>query len=140
MRRLLMMAALAFTAAFWTGAASADAILSDEVARSCEDPEILADIVVRFRYQVHNVPHLPRVEIREFRKIHEHRYLPWRENWPIARRYCGATAELSDGRRRSIWYLIEDGMGFAGIGDKVEFCVSGFDRWMVYDGRCRIVR
>ena len=28
---------------------------------------------------------------------------------------------------------------FASIGDNVEFCVSGFDRWMVYNGRCRVL-
>jgi hypothetical protein len=31
-------------------------------------------------------------------------------------------------------------MGFAGMGDNVEFCVSGFDRWYVYNGRCRVLR
>ena len=140
MRRLLLTAAFAVIATFWTGIASAGAILSDLEARACEDPYILSTIVSRFRHQVKNVPHLPDVDITDFRKIHQHRYLPYSENWPIARRYCGATAELSDGRRRTIWYLIEDGMGYAGIGDNVEFCVSGFDRWMVYNGRCRILR
>ncbi len=86
------------------------------------------------------MPHLPDVDIVEFRKIHQHRYIPFGEQRPIARRYCGATAELSDGKRRTIWYLIEDRMGFAGVGDGVEFCVSGFDRWFVYNGRCRVVR
>jgi hypothetical protein len=85
------------------------------------------------------VPHLPDVDIVEFRKIHQHRYYPYAEDSPIARRYCGATAVLSDGRKRDVWYLIEDGMGFVGIGDNVEFCVSGFDRWMVYNGRCRVL-
>ena len=70
---------------------------------------------------------------------------------PIARRYCGATVELSDGRRRDIWYLIEERMGFATLldgfhlanetrGSNVEFCVAGFDRWMVYNGACRVLR
>jgi hypothetical protein len=86
------------------------------------------------------VPHLPDVGIVDFQRIHEHRYLPYGEDQPIARRYCGATAQLSDGGSRTIWYLIEDGMGLAGIGDNVEFCVSGFDRWMVYNGRCRVLR
>jgi hypothetical protein len=122
------------------GAASAGSFLSNRESRSCEDPHILAKIVDRFHHQTRNVPHLPDVDITDFRKIHEHRYLPYRDNWPIARRYCGATAELSDGRARTIWYLIEDGMGLAGMGDNVEFCVSGFDRWMVYNGRCRILR
>ena len=47
---------------------------------------------------------------------------------------------LSDGRKRSLWYLIEYGMGLASIGDNVEFCVSGFDRWLVYNGGCRVLR
>jgi hypothetical protein len=142
MRRLLMTAAFAALATFWTSIASAGTLLlSDAVPRLCEDPHILSTIVSRFRHQVHNVPHLPDVEILEFRKIHEHRYLPYIEDkWPIARRYCGAKVDLSDGRSRKIWYLIEDGMGFAGVGDNVEFCVSGFDRWLVYNGRCRILR
>ena len=59
---------------------------------------------------------------------------------PIGRRYCGAKVLLSDGQDRDIWYLIEEGQGFVGIGDNVEFCVSGFDRWYVYNGRCRILR
>ena len=62
------------------------------------------------------------------------------EDRPIGRRYCGATVILSDGHDRDIWYLIEEGMGFASIGDNVEFCVSGFDRWYVYNGRCRVLR
>ncbi len=32
-------------------------------------------------------------------------------------------------------------MGFAGIfGDSVEFCLSGLDRWNVYDSYCRVLR
>lgn len=120
----------------WAASASAH----DLAPRACRDDGVLSHITAKFRHQVRHVPHLPDVEIVDFRRVHERRYLPWRENRPIARRYCGATAVLSDGRRRTIWYLIEDGMGFAGIGDGVEFCVSGFDRWKVYNGRCRVVR
>lgn len=112
----------------------------DRYARDCDDKAVLSRIVSKFRHQVRNVPHLPDVEIVDFRKIHEHRYLPFREDRPIARRYCGAKVELSDGRKREMWYLIEDRMGFAGVGDGVEFCVSGFDRWYVYNGRCRVLR
>jgi hypothetical protein len=122
------------------GAASAGSFLSNLESRACEDPLILAKITDRFHHQTRNVPQLPFVDIVDFQQIHEHRYYPYSEDWPIARRYCGATAELSDGRSRTIWYLIEDGMGLAGMGDNVEFCVSGFDRWMVYNGRCRILR
>jgi hypothetical protein len=122
------------------GGANAGSFLSNLESRACEDPLILAKITDRFRHQAFMVHHLPGLRIVDFQQIHEHRYLPYSEDWPIARRYCGATAELSDGRSRTIWYLIEDGMGLAGLGDNVEFCVSGFDRWMVYNGRCRVLR
>jgi hypothetical protein len=112
----------------------------DLEATTCDDPGILLKIEDRFRHQAFMVHHLPNLRISELRGIHEHRYLPYREDRPIARRYCGATAELSDGHHRTIWYLIEDRMGLAGIGDNVEFCISGFDRWFVYNGHCRILR
>ncbi|MBN9071228.1 MAG: hypothetical protein J0H34_06395 [Rhizobiales bacterium] len=121
-------------------ALSGTASAHDRVARECGDPGILTRITSKFRYQVRHVPHLPDVEIADFRRIHQHRHLPSSEKWPVARRYCGATALLSDGRKREVWYLIENGLGFAGMGDNVEFCVSGFDRWMVYNGRCRVLR
>ncbi len=106
----------------------------------CANQHHLGRITARFRHQVHNVPGLPDVSITDFQNIHEHRYLPETEEWPIARRYCGATAILSDEVSREIWYLIEGRMGFAGIGENVEFCVSGFDRWYVYNGACRVLR
>lgn len=109
-------------------------------ARFCDDKRVLKTIVARFRHQVRNVPHLPDVDIVDFHRVHQHRNYVAKEKWPIARRYCGATAQLSDGRKREVWYLIEEGMGLASIGDNVEFCVSGFDRWFVYNGRCRVLR
>ena len=122
------------------GAGSAAAFGFDRETRQCEDTTILKRIESRFRHQVRNVPHLPDVEIESIDRIHQHRYLPARENRPIARRYCHATAHLSNGHHRKIWYLIENGQGFAGVGDNVEFCVSGFDRWNVYNSYCRILR
>ena len=115
-------------------------VYSDDDDSVCGQAWVLNKITSRFSYQVHHVPHLPDVQITDFQRIHQHRYLPANDTWPIGRRYCGATVSLSDGRARTIWYLIEEGQGFASIGDNVEFCVSGFDRWMVYNGRCRILR
>jgi hypothetical protein len=107
----------------------------------CGQAWVLRAITYRFRHQVTNVPHLPNVAITNFYGIHERRYLPTYDDvWPIGRRYCDATVALSDGDRRDIWYLIEEGQGFASIGNNVEFCVAGFDRWLVYNGRCRVLR
>ena len=61
-------------------------------------------------------------------------------NAPIDRRYCKGRAWLSNGKAYSVYYRIERGMGFAGTGYKVEFCVAGYDPWRVYDGNCRVLR
>lgn len=59
---------------------------------------------------------------------------------PYARRYCRARADMSDGRTRSVFYMIEEYQGFAGLTWNVETCVAGFDRWHVYDAWCRVLR
>lgn len=106
----------------------------------CAENWVLNRITSRFAYQVRHVPNLPRVAIADFYNIYENRYLPKQERRPIGRVYCGAKVALSDGYSRDIWYLIEYGQGYAGIGNNVEFCVSGFDRWFVYNGRCRVLQ
>ena len=106
----------------------------------CSSASVLNRITSRFAHQVRHVPNLPQVAITDFQRIHEHRYEAADENHPIGRTYCGAKVTLSNGHDRDIWYLVEEGMGFASIGNNVEFCVSGFDRWNVYDGRCRVLR
>lgn len=106
----------------------------------CAHKSVRGAIRSRFRHQVTHVPNLPNVDIVDFHGARLTRYEPATPNSPIERRYCAATALLSSGDNRPIWYLIEYGQGFAGIGDNVEFCVSGFDRWNVYDGACRVLR
>ena len=106
---------------------------------ACSDTRVLAKISHRFRHQVRNVPGLPNVEIVNYARLGQSRYKPSDDRHPIARRYCRGSVDLSDGRRRSMWYLIESRMGFVGIGSNVEFCISGFDRWHVYGGRCRVL-
>ncbi|MDN2564999.1 hypothetical protein N1F89_02095 [Aquibium sp. A9E412] len=115
--------------------------LRDEPASDCAEPRVLGRIERNFRHQVTHVPHLPDVAILDFRGIHEQRGRPYTAGVsPVPRLYCGATVLLSDGRERPIWYMIEYGLGFASLGNNVEFCVSGFDRWNVYNGHCRVLR
>lgn len=117
----------------------------------CGDAHVLKRITNKFAYQVKHVPNLPDVAITDFQGIYQQRYIPLDEDRPVARRYCGAKVVLSDGDRRDIWYLIEEGQGYATLlegfhlanetrGSNVEFCVSGFDRWFVYNGACRVLR
>ena len=148
MRRLLVSALFAAIAGLWSYAASATdlyverplGIWSNLEPRYCDDPYVLSMITDRFQTQAFNVHHRPDLRITDFSQIHENRYYPYSEEWPIARRYCDARVQLSDGYDRPIWYLVEDGMGIIGIGDNVEFCVAGLDRWLVYNGSCRVLR
>jgi capsid protein len=147
MKRLASLALTALVAAGAAVFADGKVVAADlSIGVYAEDPGIcgqawvLNTISRRFDYQVRHVPNLPDVSIIDFHRIHQNGYLPAQERWPIGRRYCGATVALSDGDHRAIWYLIEEGQGFASIGDNVEFCVAGFDRWMVYNGQCRVLR
>ncbi|WP_163271483.1 hypothetical protein [Chelativorans alearense] len=106
----------------------------------CAHQSVRGAIVNRFRYQVMHVPNLPDVGIVDFYGARGTRYEPATASSPIERRYCAATVRLTDGQDRPIWYLIEYGQGFAGLGDNVEFCVSGFDRWNVYNAECSVLR
>ncbi|MCT7375910.1 hypothetical protein [Chelativorans salis] len=106
----------------------------------CAHQSVRSVITHRFRHQVTHVPHLPNVGIAEFYGARLTRYQPATPNSPIERRYCAATVRLTDGRDRPIWYLIEYGQGFASMGDNVEFCIAGFDRWNVYNATCSVLR
>lgn len=111
-----------------------------EDSQACAQGWVLARIENKFRYQVTHVPHLPDVDLVDFRDIRQNRYEPAMSDSEFTRRYCEATAYTSDGRRHAIWYLIEERAGFAGLGQNVEFCLVNFDRWKVYNGLCRVLR
>ena len=137
---LLLASLLALAGSMFTAQAADPVYVQIDEAGICGNDRVLNRISDRFRYQVRHVPHLPQVDILDFHRIKERRYLPQVPTRPIERRYCQATVALSNGHSRDVWYLIEKPMGFAGIGSNVEFCVSGFDRWQVYGGRCRSLR
>ena len=46
----------------------------------------------------------------------------------------------SNGRKRTVYYLIEEDNGFAGARWGVSYCVMGLDPWRYKDGYCRTVR
>lgn len=108
----------------------------------CDDTATLQRIAKRFMHQAREVHHDDNLAIVDFSHVGETRFRDQdvHKARPIPRRYCSARAHLSDGRHRTVWYLIEGGAGFASIGTNVEFCVSGFDRWNVYNAACRVLR
>jgi hypothetical protein len=74
-----------------------------------------------------------------FEHIHQVAWEPWMSG-TIPRRYCSASALISDGKRRQIYYsIIEDG-GWLGANYGVEFCVVGLDRNWAFNPRCKMAR
>ncbi|WP_367944396.1 hypothetical protein [Aquamicrobium sp.] len=139
--RLLLVMALALTGGTVAARAADPVAVAIDTPGICGNQAVLNRITSRFRHQVHHVPNLPNVAIADFHRIRESLHQPKiAGERPIDRRYCHAKADMTDGRSRDVWYVIERPMGFAGLGSNVEFCVSGFDRWNVYDGRCRVLR
>ena len=107
---------------------------------SCDAPQVLDYIKKRF---VWTDQHLLKrgLAIESIERAHRNRASRYgRQDWSIPRLYCHGTAYMSDGRKRAIWWLIEDGMGFAGMRDNLEFCISGLDPLKVYGAWCRSVR
>lgn len=135
-------ASAAFAADAFTRPNTGDAYFPLRESPQCTDPAMLKQIVRGFAHKAENQLHRPDLGIADITAIHQHRYLPQDAELarPIPRRYCGATAWLTDGSHRDLWYLIEGGAGFASIGSKASFCVEGFDRWNVYNADCRLLR
>ncbi|MEX3008250.1 hypothetical protein [Hoeflea sp. TYP-13] len=106
---------------------------------SCDSPAVLRVITRRFQIADRNVLHAG-LAIEDIQDVHQNNYTPATETHLIARRYCHGSAMMSDGKKRSLWFLIESGQGFAGVGDNVEFCIAGLDPWHIYGAYCRSVR
>ncbi len=105
----------------------------------CESPAVLRAISHRFSIADRNV--LKRgLAIEDYFDIHQNRYVPAGETTMIDRRYCHGKVAMNDGQARTIWYMIEAGQGFAGVGGNVEYCISGLDPWRIYGAYCRSVR
>ncbi|MGB7336224.1 MAG: hypothetical protein WBD01_10590 [Salaquimonas sp.] len=78
-------------------------------------------------------------ELTGLSKMHEHRTANYKGS-EVTRRYCMARAHFSNGKHRSIFYMINDKGGFAGQWWRVTHCVSGLDPWRNHDGNCRAIR
>ena len=65
---------------------------------------------------------------------------PYAEPGLVQRDYCIADAVMTNGTAHQVYYAIEHGLGFVGLGHDVDFCVPGLDPWHVHDGDCRTVR
>lgn len=106
---------------------------------ACDQPGVVRQVASRFDAYSHKFLGLD-LSISDFGMVRETRFQPAHDTWLVERRYCSTTATMTDGRRREVWYLIENNWGFAGMGSSVEFCVSGLDPWFVYGAYCKSLR
>ena len=105
---------------------------------ACDTPQVLGRIAEKFAYADAHILYTG-LGIARIDRVRESL---WKVGGPslIDRRYCRATAWMTDGRKQEVIYLIEAGQGFASMGWNVESCLPSFDPWRVYDGWCRSIR
>ncbi len=104
----------------------------------CADTNVLEGIASRFAWAERNTWHRGFViaSIGNGRNSGH----PYFEPGIVRREYCRADSVMTNGRNHTVYYAIEFGVGFASIGNYVDFCVLGLDPWHVYDEACRTVR
>jgi hypothetical protein len=134
---LFALASAAAASAADIGAAPAgQAVVTD--AGACGDGRTLGRIVERFAWAERNT--WRRGFVMASLANPRPSGHPWLEPGIVERTYCRADALMTNGALHEVHYAIEHGMGFASVGDYVDFCVLGLDPWRVHDGWCRTVR
>lgn len=109
---------------------------NDETVPACDAPNVVS-AALRFANRAEHVYRIPRVaEIIHPREAHGSIHNPS----PLVRRYCTAEVRLDDGIHTTAHYFIEEDGGFVGLSWAVYVCLDGYDKWRVYDGRCRVAR
>ena len=79
------------------------------------------------------------LQILQFDAVRETAYRPWARG-TIPRRFCSATAYVSDGHKHRVNYWIGEDTGVIGASWGVEWCVVGLDRNWAYNPRCKMAR
>lgn len=112
---------------------------AEALVPACTDAKVLAEVEDQFEY---GAVHMLRTDytVTEFRDLVEKAYFPLTEDRPIERRYCQGEVLISDGHKRTIYYVVSHPLGFASIGWRAEGCVLGLDRWYVYGANCQSLR
>ena len=128
----------AFSADYY-GAEPMPQITANALVPACNSPKVLAEVEDQFEYgAVHMLQ--TGATIEEFSELYEKAYFPMSEDRPIERRYCQGQALISDGHRRTVYYVVSHPLGFASITWKAEGCVLGLDKWLVYGANCQSLR
>ena len=77
--------------------------------------------------------------IQGYERVREVAFRPWAPN-TIPRRFCTATALVSDGLKHPVHFSIGETTGLIGVGPGVEWCVVGLDRNWAYSPACKMAR
>jgi hypothetical protein len=77
--------------------------------------------------------------IQGYERVREVAFRPWAPN-TIPRRFCTATALVSDGLKHPVHFSIGETTGMIGASWGVEWCVVGLDRNMAYSPACKMAR
>ncbi|MEM9222034.1 MAG: hypothetical protein AAGB11_06480 [Pseudomonadota bacterium] len=108
----------------------------DETVPAC-DANSVVSAALRFAHRAEPIYRVPRVQtFTPVRELTETYVNPS----PLVRRYCLASVALDNGDHATAHYFIEEDTGFVGISWSVYVCIVGYDKWRVYDGRCRVAR
>ena len=139
-RSVLLMAALLAAAnapANAAGSGDAAANMAADV-KACANARTLTRITERFAWAERNTWQRG-YEIAAV-KDPRLRYSVFNGPSMIRHRHCRATAIMTNGARRTLFYTVSAGMGFASIGHGVDFCLAGLDPWHVHGAACRSLR
>jgi hypothetical protein len=79
------------------------------------------------------------LQILGFERVRETGYSPWALG-TVPRRFCRATAQISDGRKHAVFYSIGEDLGMIGMTWGVEWCVVGLDRNWAFNPACKMAK
>lgn len=105
---------------------------------TCGDPAVLASISTAFAEKEARF-WSSSLTIVEYAHIKPLAWRPWGLD-TVPRRYCTASATVSNGRRHRIDYSVRENLGLIGGSWGIEWCVLGLDRNMAYSPACRMAR
>ncbi len=79
------------------------------------------------------------LQILGYERVRQIAFSPWAKG-TIPRRFCTATAMVSDGRKHRVDFWIGEDTGFIGASWGVTWCVVGLDRNWAYNPACKMAR
>ncbi|MBL4645400.1 MAG: hypothetical protein JKY99_02950 [Rhizobiales bacterium] len=110
---------------------------------ACNNARVLKRIQRKFNWAERKtwskIRHAPARQLSHIQRVRQTR-ATGRTKSRIDHRHCRAHGVLSNGYKHTIYYMIEERMGFASLSWQVSYCMRGHDSWHVYGASCKSVR